>query len=438
LLFDEVVFADSQPQFIRRELVKDVGYGDNKNSLEMEKDYDFLLSEGIIKIFDPVELIQKNDVLLTTSISNDIHDDEFVKTSIQYSIDVWEILRERLPPSFLEVFYAGAGTFSEAISLQSLINRKGDLHKSSPDLQDFPLFWKGNSLSLDEVWEIFNKKYRFVVGGNPFIQLETYRLPFLQASSLRINEALLICASQNYTPFTDSGIHDKLMKLKVSRAAKNLSQINELREKFEIDLPLSIPQTHLAVSIIDRFIGSDDLAKREMKDILKYREKSKDSLTRFREKIAELSSEIETVQPGPEYEIKLRKLLDAKVIPEISKARDEVVSKYEETFGTLAKQSIQVVAPTLAATIFSGLGFWEILRTYPKIMLSKICEQAIWTKASQFCGFLHQRVAILRRFDNQPKVLSTTQRLAGKLFSPGMGHSSFGSFLRRRCLMCAM
>jgi len=40
------------------------------------------------------------------------------------------------------------------------------------------------------------------------------------------------------------------------------------------------------------------------------------------------------------------------------------------------------------------------LSTYPKIMLSKICEQAIWTKASQFCGFLHQRVATLRRFDN--------------------------------------
>lgn len=52
------------------------------------------------------------------------------------------------------------------------------------------------------------------------------------------------------------------------------------------------------------------------------------------------------------------------------------------------------------------------------------------TKASQFSDFLHQRVAILRRFASQLKVLSTTHRLAGKLFSPGIGHSSFGSFLR--------
>lgn len=78
------------------------------------------------------------------------------------------------------------------------------------------------------------------------------------------------------------------------------------------------------------------------------------------------------------------------------------------------------------------------LRTYPKIMLSKICVQAMRTKASQFCDFLHQRVATLRRFDSQQNVLSTTQRLAGKLFSPGMGHSSLGSFRLRRCLICAM
>jgi hypothetical protein len=62
------------------------------------------------------------------------------------------------------------------------------------------------------------------------------------------------------------------------------------------------------------------------------------------------------------------------------------------------------------------------LSIYPKIMLSRIWEQAMWTKASQFSDFLHQRVATLRRFDNQLKVLSTTQRLAGKLFSPGIGH----------------
>ena len=79
------------------------------------------------------------------------------------------------------------------------------------------------------------------------------------------------------------------------------------------------------------------------------------------------------------------------------------------------------------------------LRTYPKIWLSRISAQANLRKANQFSGFLHQRILMLRRFVNQPKVLSTTQRLAGKVFSPGIGQASstLGSFLRRRCLICA-
>jgi hypothetical protein len=45
---------------------------------------------------------------------------------------------------------------------------------------------------------------------------------------------------------------------------------------------------------------------------------------------------------------------------------------------------------------------------------------------------------MLRGFDNPQNVLSATKRPGGKLFSSGMGHSSFGSFRLHRCLMCAM
>ena len=69
-----------------------------------------------------------------------------------------------------------------------------------------------------------------------------------------------------------------------------------------------------------------------------------------------------------------------------------------------------------------------IFRTYPKIRWRRMSAQASLRKAIQFSGFLHQRILMLRRLASQLSVRSTTQRRAGKVVSPGMGHSStFGS-----------
>ena len=81
---------------------------------------------------------------------------------------------------------------------------------------------------------------------------------------------------------------------------------------------------------------------------------------------------------------------------------------------------------------------WLHLSTYPKIaMLHRMSAQANCTNASQFSGFLHQRIRRLRRLVNQPKVRSTTHLRAGYCVSPGIGHvATSGSPRRRRCLMC--
>jgi hypothetical protein len=56
-------------------------------------------------------------------------------------------------------------------------------------------------------------------------------------------------------------------------------------------------------------------------------------------------------------------------------------------------------------------------------------------KAGHFSGFLKQRILMLRRFDNHPSVLSTTEHRAKKLFSPGIVHSSpLGKSLLRQSL----
>lgn len=76
------------------------------------------------------------------------------------------------------------------------------------------------------------------------------------------------------------------------------------------------------------------------------------------------------------------------------------------------------------------------LRTHPKIAKSaKMLAQAKSTKESQLHDFSHQRVRMLRLLTSQPRVRSTTHRLAGNWVSPGIGQGSGGSPLRLRCLI---
>ncbi len=362
ILFDEITFLDSQPWFIRRELLNDSA---DTDVTALNEDYELLEAEGIVKVIDPEKLIKEFDLFLTANCVSDIRDNSFCEAAVRYDVTVWDVLRERIPPSFLEAFYPGAGTFSEAISLQSLLNRKlntEDIVEQIPERRRGSLgMFRWSGYSREELWKLFNGRYKFVIGGNPYIELESYHIPFLQASSLRINEALIVSGINGYVPFTDSVIHDQLMRLKVNRSLHTLTNDPAIQEKLETEIPTLLPQEHLALAILDRLVPEAELNKRSVREIINYREGNKTQLLRFREKLAELSIEINTVEPGANYYREIKGLVASKVIPEISKARDDLLSKYEEAFGKLAIRSAQVLAPTVAATIFGGLGIWEIL-----------------------------------------------------------------------------
>ena len=357
LLFDEINFLDSQPWFIRRELLKDSAEGD---ITIYDTDYEYLGKEGVIKIIDPEKIIHEFDTFITANIVNDIRDDDFCEIAVNHDVTVWDVLRERIPPSFLEAFYPGAGTFSEAISLQALIKAKGSIDQVPEHIRNFAEF-RWHSRNPEELWRTFIGRYKFVIGGNPHMLLESYEVPFLQASSLRINEALIVSAMNGCIPFTDSAVHDQLMRFKVNRSLRSLTNDPSLREKLETELPASLPQEHLALAILDHLIPEAELDKRSVKELLEYRRSNEAQLVRFREKLAELATEINDVEPDAQYYKKIRNLITSKAIPEISKARDELLSKYEEAFGKLVIRSAQVVVPTIAVTVFGGLGIWEIL-----------------------------------------------------------------------------
>lgn len=365
LLFDTVWFLDSEPWFVRAALTRDKLTEDPATADEIEEDYSLLRTEGIVQVLDATSIVRDHDELLTANVINDISEDEFCKQAIGDSVAVWNILRDRIPQSLLKALYPGAGTFSEAISLQALINASGDLSRiENARIRSFAeRRWHSRTPSQETAMRAFLEKrgYRYVIGGNPHVELPSYTFPFLQASSLRINECLVAAALNGHTPYTDSRVHDSLLRLKVNRALTQVDAQPELRRQLSIDLPLSFPKQSIALEILDRLIPDEALEQTPIERLLVYRDRNQELLARFHLYLEVLAAEIGGVMPDDEYVKNIRRIVSSKVIPELVKARDDLMSSYEDAFGGIVTSSGVAVASTVSATIFSGLNLWQVL-----------------------------------------------------------------------------
>jgi hypothetical protein len=366
LLFDTLWFLDSEPWFIRAAITHDKLTNGTGPAVadQIEKDYHLLRAEGLVQILDAGSIARDHDELLTANVINDISEDEFCKLAIGYNADVWTILRDRIPPSLPKALYPGAGTFSEAISLQALINASGDASQIEDEwVRSFAEFRWQSIPTQDAAMQAFLAKrgYRYVIGGNPHIELPAYEFPFLQASSLRINECLVAAALNGYTPFTDSTIHDSLLRLKVNRALGDVDTQPELRRRLSIDLPLRFPRQSLGLEILDHLVPDEALARISLSDLLVYRSRNQKLLARFHSYLEALAADIGDVTPGDEYVKSVRRIVSSKVIPELTRARDDLVSSYEDAFGGIIASSGVAVASTISATVFSGLDLWQVL-----------------------------------------------------------------------------
>jgi len=357
LLFDELVFLDSQPQFARNAMIREE---DKFNADKVEEQYLELSESRAVKILNPQSITEQFDLFVTTNVMNDIRDDEYCKTAINYSADVWSILYERLPPSFIEAFYPGAGRFSEAISLQNIIKSKGDRNNLPSWIKEFAIFRFPNK-NNKQIWKIFQNDYKYVIGGNPFIRLDAYEIPFLQASSLRINEALLVCSLNGYIPFTDSLIHSNLLNLKLRNTISRIKADKPFRKKVLPDIEYEIPKEQLALKIIDELISSESLNKLTFSELLNYKSENIKLLERFRNKVAELSASIENVGYDDNYYRNLQRIVDKEVKPDVTEIRDELVKSYEKSFGKIIVNSVTAIIPTLSVSVIGGFSFTGIL-----------------------------------------------------------------------------
>jgi hypothetical protein len=74
-----------------------------------------------------------------------------------------------------------------------------------------------------------------------------------------------------------------------------------------------------------------------------YRRANRETLARMRLSLGALAAEVALAKIGPDYYRSIKRLVEAKVIPELLSARDELLKRYEGAFGKLAIQS-QVTA----------------------------------------------------------------------------------------------
>lgn len=344
LFFEGIVFSDSQPQFMRSELLGHSG----GNPEKLEKVYAELEEECAIEIINPTEELIKYDHLLTSNIKSDIGDDSFFETAINHSSDDWSILYERLPPSLIKEFYPGAGTYSEAISLHNIVWACGDYSKIPEKFRRFAEF-RYPETTPEKALEHLKKRYKYVIGRNPHVLLNSYSLPFSHASSLRINEMLLLSELYGYTPFTDSSVHSTLLSKKIQRAFN----INEA------DSPNVAGNSYqeLSFSIFDKIIFDDALKNLSFKDIIKYRDKNHSKLERYNIKVNELLAKIDRLSNNRSYE--LNKIIDKELMPELVASNDEFEKDIEKSLGKLFIQSVGVAIPTISTSFYAGLGAIE-------------------------------------------------------------------------------
>ena len=263
-------------------------------------------------------------------------DPGYLRASISDDVTVWSMLRDRLPSTFLDFFYPGVGTFSEAISLQALINAGGSVEairdEQSREFAEFR--WSG--ISSEEAMAALVNRFSMVVGGNPHMELESYAVPSIQASSLRIAEALLHCSESGRILFTDSETHKRLLALKASRAARVLQDSDTL--------PLDIPfedgaddagLRELEISLLDMLLPAQELERRTVRELLEYRRSHGEALERMRVSLAQVA---DSIQESRSSSVETEKLIRSKILPEIQKTRDDFLEEYEKNLGV----SIQV------------------------------------------------------------------------------------------------
>lgn len=367
LLFDSIAFIDSEAWPVRNVLTKSVNPQTPAEMAALEDDYNFLLREGMVEVIDSKPILLEFGDLIASNVIYDIRDDDYCILAAKGEVSVSYVLKERIPEALIRQSYVGRGTFSESVSAQAIINagtaleyvRGEGLRRTSRRR------WgkrRNRAVVSSATDKLLGGWYRYAIGMPEHdVALPTYRLSFLHASSLRINEGLVAAAATGRVPFTDSSVHDSLLRHKIDHTLRDVTSFPNIQRGLSVGVPSQLPQQHIALEILRRSIPDEGLAGLTMQEVMQYRSRNRATLERLHHHLEVLAFEIEGISPGYDYEKNIRRLVATKIAPGIEEVRRGLAATYRASLSSLATASGAAVLPTVSATVYGGLGLWQVL-----------------------------------------------------------------------------
>lgn len=150
---------------------------------------------------------------------------------------------------------------------------------------------------------------------------------FLAQASYILNNSLITTARVDAVPFTDIDPFHNLLISKHARICSAAAEGSAKNKKI----------SYLAHTIFDQIITSKAFTSRSVEDIIEYRRRHDEELSRFREYLSRLQYQIETGPFDAKFETEVEKLIALEVLPKAVETQDKLTQSWENLFGGLAK-----------------------------------------------------------------------------------------------------
>lgn len=365
LIFDELWFIDPLARDYRWALMYSE-FGEAWNAIREALDY--LVHKGLVKIYDPSNIVRQQDFELTTAIEKDIEDPLFSQISDVLRGGRWSVAIERLPPSMRHGDYA-----------------HGAIHGFLPIFHGFIM-----NLNLTLAVAIDNSHLDLI-------------------------------------PFTDFDIAQHALALKYSRLAEKNSLESEM-SLIPTRLSKRSPRqlfsyNALATNILYDLVPSEALDSLSIEQVVKYRERASDAMTALKSKILSLTADLTAGLLTPEFTRQVIEVVDAIRVEE-QQAKAEMARIYRDMYRGTAVKSLATVLPSLVACVYSNASYEQMLAVGVSAFLGSVMTEtaaAASAKASHQTNclsfFLNLQKHRPLRFGRWVRVFSMSSKSRDKMIT---------------------
>jgi hypothetical protein len=345
LLFDEVHFVDPIHRAIREVFMhrewEQRESTERSSWSEIVKTYDFLFSTGNARQigWDGLKrIVSQYDGALSRALYADVHDPEFGKIALEETNhDYWGILPERIPPTLWQKEIWNDAIFDQ----QRFMGRSYIEGRMPSDLRG----WRG-------------------AGPEDGLYMSTVAHDYFPAPlglSISLNEGLIVCQDRALIPFSDRPCYRQLLHVKYKRAlqgAKMLASGHESSLTALSALGATLGDGEdVSVPLLTRFVNREELRRRSIKDVVKFRDSHQAQLVSFRSKVLSLTRELRG--RGTESADSSSGLV-REIEKQTEKLSEDLAEMDDRLFVAIAKAGV-FATPGLAALVLPGVPLAAII-----------------------------------------------------------------------------